>query len=111
MRQVRVASNVVLTVAVVAGVDSAFKRLHLCKLGQHLRESAATLVSCRARAFVCAVVSLRKLQGQIPEWLYCVGLVLTRQARHLKNRVKIMKIAVRRHFDCFFTSRKTKTQK
>lgn len=71
------ALNIVLTVAVVAGVDAAFKSLHLCKLGQHLSEGAATLVSRRARAFVYAVVSLWKLQRQIPEWLYCVRLVLT----------------------------------
>lgn len=33
-----------LTVTVVAGVDVAFKSLHLCKLGQHLGEGAAALV-------------------------------------------------------------------
>lgn len=37
--------NVVLTVAVVAGIDAAFKSLHLRKLGQHLSEGAAALVS------------------------------------------------------------------
>ncbi len=77
--------DIVLTVAVVAGIDAAFKRLHLCKLGQHLSEGAAALVSCGARAFAYAVVSLRKLQRQIPEWLNCVRLVLTGQTRHLKN--------------------------
>lgn len=33
-----------LTVTVVAGIDVAFKSLHLCKLGQHLGEGAAALV-------------------------------------------------------------------
>lgn len=54
--------NIALTVAVVAGIDAAFKSLHLCKLGQHLSEGAAALVSCRAWAFVNAVISLWKLQ-------------------------------------------------
>lgn len=80
-----IALNIVLTVAVVAGVDAAFKSLHLCKLGQHLSEGAAALVSCGARAFVYAVVSLWKLQRQIPEWLHCVRLVLTGQTGHLKS--------------------------
>lgn len=77
--------NIVLTVAVVAGVDAAFKGLHLRKLGQHLSKGAAALVSLGAWAFADAVVSLRKLQRQIPEWLYCVRLVLTGQTRHLKK--------------------------
>lgn len=80
--------NIALTVAVVAGIDAAFKSLHLCKLGQHLSEGAAALVSCRARAFVNAVISLWKLQRQIPEWLNCVRLVLTGQTRHLKKTNK-----------------------
>lgn len=77
-----------LTVAVVAGVDAAFKSLHLRKLGQHLGEGAAPLVSCSTWAFVYAVVSLRKLQRQIPEWLNCVRLVLAGQTRHLKKNKK-----------------------
>lgn len=74
-----------LTVAVVAGVDAAFESLHLCKLGQHLGEGAAALVSRRARALLHAVVPLRKLQRQIPEGLHCVGLVLAGQTRHLRR--------------------------
>lgn len=54
--------NIALTVAAVAGIDAAFKSLHLCKLGQHLSEGAAALVSCRAWTFVNAVISLWKLQ-------------------------------------------------
>lgn len=77
--------NNVLTVAVVAGIDSAFKSLHLRKLGEHLSEGAAALVSCRAWAFIDAVITLWKLQRQIPKWLNCVRLVLTRQTCHLNN--------------------------
>lgn len=40
--------NIVLTVAVVAGVDAAFEGLHFRKLGQHLSEGAAALVRCGA---------------------------------------------------------------
>ena len=69
----------------VAGVDAALKGLHLRKLGQHLSKGAAALVSLGAWAFADAVVSLWKLQRQIPEWLYCVRLVLTGQTRHLKS--------------------------
>lgn len=54
--------NTQLTVAVVAGVDAAFESLHLCKLGQHLGEGAAALVSCGAGAFLDAVVPFWKLQ-------------------------------------------------
>lgn len=63
----------------VAGVNAAFKRLHLCKLGQHLGEGAALLVGRGARAFgyAYAVVSFWELQRQIPEWFDCVRLVLT----------------------------------
>lgn len=78
--------NAVLTVAVVAGIYAAFKSLHLRKLGQHLGEGAAALVSGGARAFAYAMVSLRKLQRQIPEWLDGVGLVLTGQTRHLEKK-------------------------
>lgn len=76
----------------IAGVDAAFESLHLCKLGQHLGEGAAALVSHGARAFLHAVVALWKLQGQIPEGLHCVGLVLAGQTRHLKREKKTQNI-------------------
>lgn len=83
----------------VAGIYVAFKSLHLCKLGQHLCEGAAALVSCGARAFAYAVISFRKLQRQIPEWLDRVRLVLTGQTRHLKE-VRVRNPALRTSHVC-----------
>ena len=74
-----------LTVTVVAGIDIAFQSLHLCKLGQHLGEGAAALVRRGGARGFDAVVSLRKLQRQIPERLHRVRLVLAGQTRHLRD--------------------------
>ena len=80
----RFVSVPVLTVAVVAGVDAALQGLCLSELGQHLSEGAAALVGQRrSRALLRAVVALWELQGQVPERLHRVRLVLTGQTRHL----------------------------
>lgn len=60
----------------IAGVDCALQGLRLRELGQHLGECAAALVGRRTHAFSNAVVALRELQREIPEWLHCVRLVL-----------------------------------
>lgn len=77
-----------LTVAVVTGVDASLQSLHLCELGQHLRERAAAVEGGGGGAFVCTVVALREFQGQIPERLHRVGLVLTGQTSHLEEQRK-----------------------
>ena len=73
----------VLTVAMVAGVDASLQRLGLRELGQHLYEGAA-LEAQRARSLLPTVVALWELQGQVPERLYRVGLVLAGKTRHLE---------------------------
>lgn len=76
----------VLTVAVVASIDAALQSLCLSELGQHLSEGAAALVGQRrSRALLRAVVALRELQGQVPERLHRVRLVLTGQTSHLEG--------------------------
>lgn len=74
----------VLTVAVVAGVDASLQRFSLSELGQHLCKGAA-LETQRAGGLLPTVVALWELQGQVPERLHCVRLVLARKTRHLED--------------------------
>lgn len=72
--------RLLLTVAVVAGVDVSLQRLSLGELGQHFRQVAGRL---RRRLPTVAVVALGELQRQVPEGLHGVGALLAGQARHL----------------------------
>lgn len=60
-----------LTVAEVARVDAALQRFRLGELGEHLGQRAAQLTR-GSTGLLHSVVSLRKLQRQIPEGLHRV---------------------------------------
>lgn len=69
-----------LTVTLIAGVDVSFQSFSLGELGQHLRQMAGSL---SGRLPAVAVIALRELQREIPEWLHSVGTVATGQTCHL----------------------------
>lgn len=71
-----------LTVAVVAGVDASLQRLRLRELRQHFGQVAGRL---RRRLPAVAVVALGELQRQVPERLHSVGALLAGQTRHLER--------------------------